>query len=118
VNRRLRKKTHRSEYSIWGRRVVVTRDRDDGFDAFLDAFIIEAIEASGCTCGGGGKGSKLDVVVELGRRADDREARCKRITDWLDARDDVSSWQVSDESDLWYGDSAELEDGRLRDPTR
>ena len=38
------------------------------------------------TGGGGGKEDKLDVVVELGRRTDDPDARLRKITAWLDAR--------------------------------
>jgi uncharacterized protein YggL (DUF469 family) len=50
-----------------GCQLIVRRNRRDGSDAVLDAFIDEAIEANGLYCGGGGKGSLLDVVVELGR---------------------------------------------------
>jgi uncharacterized protein YggL (DUF469 family) len=46
------------------------RNRKDGFDEFLDAFIEEAIESNKCYCGGGGNEDKLDVVVEFGRRSD------------------------------------------------
>jgi uncharacterized protein YggL (DUF469 family) len=112
----LRKKTHRGEYTVWGRRLVITRNRNEGFDDFLDAFILEAIEANGCYCGGGGKEANLDVVVELGTRADDPAARWKRITAWLDARDDVSSWQAGGEGDLWHGDHSNLDDSNLTDP--
>lgn len=68
MKKRLRKKKHRREFTEWGRQLVITRKRKDGFDEFLDAFIEEGIEANGCYCGGGGKEDKLDVVVELGMR--------------------------------------------------
>jgi len=71
MKKRLRKKKHRGEFTEWGRQLVITRNRRDGFDEFLDAFIEEAIEANGCYCGGGGKEDNLDFVVELGRRSDD-----------------------------------------------
>ncbi len=45
MNRRLRKKKHRGEFTEWGRRLVITRKRKDSFDEFLDAFIEKAIEA-------------------------------------------------------------------------
>jgi uncharacterized protein YggL (DUF469 family) len=68
MKKRLRKKKHYGEFTEWGRQLIVTRNRKEGFDEFLDAFIEEAIEANGCYCGGGGSDDRLDVVVELGRR--------------------------------------------------
>ena len=110
MKRRLRKKKHRGEFTEWGRQFVITRNRKDEFDEFLDAFIEDAIEANGCYCGGGGKEDKLDVVVELGRRTDDPAARLKRITKWLDARHDVQSWKTGEEFDIWHGDFRDIED--------
>jgi len=110
MKKRLRKKKHVGEFTEWGRRLVITRNRKDGFDEFLDAFIEEAIEASGCYCGGGGKEDRLDVVVELGRRSDDPAARLKRITTWLDARPDVQSWKAGDEFDIWHGNFKDIEE--------
>ncbi|MGD0233494.1 MAG: 50S ribosome-binding protein YggL [Syntrophorhabdales bacterium] len=107
MNKRLRKKKRCGEYAEWGRQLIVTRNRKQGFDEFLDAFIEEAIEANGCYCGGGGTEDKLDVVVELGRRSDDPGDRMKRIAAWLDARTDVKSWRMSEEFDLWHGDIPE-----------
>jgi uncharacterized protein YggL (DUF469 family) len=110
MKKRHRKKKHRGEFTEWGRQLIITRNRKDGFDEFLDAFIEEAIEANGCYCGGGGKEDKLDVVVELGRRSDDSAARLKRITAWLDARPDVQIWKVGEEFDIWHGDYQDIED--------
>lgn len=110
MKKRLRKKKHYGEFTEWGRQIVVIRNLMDGFDEFLDAFVEEAIEANGCYCGGGGKENKLDVVVELGRRSDDPDARLKRITAWLKVRSDVESWKVSEEFDLWHGDFQDIDD--------
>ena len=110
MKKRLRKKKHRAEFTEWGRRLLIIRNRKDGFDEFLDAFIDEAIEANGCYCGGGGKEDMLDVVVELGRRSDDPAARVKKITAWLDARSDVQSWKTGEEFDIWHGDFQDIED--------
>lgn len=96
MKKRLRKKKHRGEFTEWGRQLVITRNRKDGFDEFLDAFIEEAIELKGCYCGEGGKEDKLDVVVELGRRLDDPDDRLKRIAAWIDARPDVQSWRMGE----------------------
>lgn len=90
--------------------MVIVRNRKEGFDEFLDAFIEEAIESNGCCCGGSGKEDKLDVVVELGRRSDDPDAKLIIITAWLDARPDVERWKVGEEFDIWHGDFQDIDD--------
>ena len=77
------------------------RNRKDGFGDFLDAFIKEAIESNGCYCGGGGKEDMLDVVVELGHRSGDPDKKRMKITAWLDGREDVQSWRIGPEFDVW-----------------
>ena len=109
MNKRLRKKKHIGEFAEWGRQLVITRKTADGLDEFLDVFVLEAIEANGCYCGGHSHDDTLHVVVELGRRSDDPEARFKRITEWLDARSDVRSWKASAELDLWHGPFPDIE---------
>lgn len=104
MKKRLRKKKHVREFAEYGRHLIVTRDRKDGFDEFFYAFVEEAIEGSGCYCGGGGKEDKLDVIVELGARSENPDAKLKRVTAWLDARPDVKSCKVGQEFDLWHGD--------------
>jgi uncharacterized protein YggL (DUF469 family) len=110
MKKRLRKKKQWGEFAEFGRQLIVTRNRRDGFDEFLDAFIEEAIEANGCYCGGGGKEDKLDVILELGRRSDDPDGRMAKITAWLSARPDVETWKVGKEFDLWHGAFKEIED--------
>ena len=110
MKKRLCKKKHRGKFNEWGRQLVITRNRKDRFDEFLDAFIKEAVEANGCYCGGGGKDEKLDIVVEFGRRSDDPAAKLKRIMAWLDARSDVQNWKAGDEFDIWHGDFQDIED--------
>jgi len=100
MKKRLRKKSYHGEFTEWGRQLVIMRNRKDGFDEFLDAFIEEAIESNGCYCGGGGNTDKLNVVVELGRRSDDPDARLNRIIAWLDARPDVENWKMGEEFDI------------------
>jgi uncharacterized protein YggL (DUF469 family) len=109
MKKRIRKKKHYGEFTEWGRQLTVTRNRKDGFDEFLDAFIEEAVESNGCYCGGGGKEDKLNVVVELGRRSDYPDARMAKITAWLDARSDVESWKMGEEFDLWHGNFQDIE---------
>ena len=108
MKKRLRKKKYYGEFAESGRQLVVTLNRKEGFDEFLDAFIDEAIEANGCYCGGGGKEGKLCVVVELGRRSDDPDTRLNKITAWLDARPDVKTWKIGEEFDVWHGDYKDI----------
>ena len=103
MKKRLRRKKHRGEFSEYGRHLVVTRNTKAGADAFHHAFLLEAIEANGCWCGGSLSDDRVDVVVELGRMADDPEARFARVTGWLDARPDVEGWRAGELADLWYG---------------
>ena len=110
MKKRLCKKKHLCKFTEYGRQFVINRNLKDGFDEFLDAFLEEAIEENGCYCGGGGKEAKLDVVVELGRRSDDPDARLNRISAWLDARPDVEKWRVGEEFDIWYGDYKDIND--------
>jgi uncharacterized protein YggL (DUF469 family) len=110
MKKRLRKKKHRGEFAEWGRQIVITRNRKDEFDGFLDAFIEEAVEANGCYCSGGGKEDKLEVVIEPGRSSDDPNARLKRITAWLNTRPDVSSWKTGEEFDIWHGNFKDIEE--------
>jgi len=110
MKKRLCKKKHYGEFTQWGRRLIITRNRKDGFDEFLDALIEEVIEANGCYCGGGGKEDKLDVVVGLGPPSDDPTARMDKITAWLDARPDVQSWRTGEEFDIWHGDFQDIGD--------
>jgi uncharacterized protein len=106
MKKRIRKKKHLAEFTEWGRQLVITRNRKDEFNEFLDAFI-GSIEANGCYCGGAGKEDTLDVIVELGRLSVDRDAKMKSIIAWLEARSDVQSWKAGDEFDLWNGNFKE-----------
>jgi uncharacterized protein len=89
MKKRLPKKKHLHEFAQYGRQLIVVRNRKDGFDEFLYAFVDEAIEQSGCYCGGGGKEDKLDVIVELGARSENPDAKLNKVTAWLGARPDV-----------------------------
>ena len=96
MKKRLRKKKHCGEFIAWGRQLVITRNCKDGFDDFLDAFILEGVEANGCFCGGGGCGDELDVVVELGCCLNNLDCKMQRITAWLDSRPDVQVYRIGE----------------------
>jgi len=110
MKKRLRKKKHRGEFTEWGRQLVANRNTKADAEAFQDAFILEAVEANGCYCGGSLSDDKVDVIVELGRMSDDPEKRFARVTGWLNARHDVESWRAGPLFDLWHGDYDDIED--------
>jgi len=103
MKKRLRKKKHRGEFTEFGRQLVIQRNGEDGIDEFLDAFLEEAVEANSCGCGGSVLGDRIDFVVELGCRAEDPAAKFTKISAWLDARSDVTSWKAGEEFDIWHG---------------
>lgn len=104
MKKRLRKKKHIGEFAEWGVQLVVMRNRKDEYDEFFDTFVEEAIESNGCLCGGGGKEDILDVVVELGPRSGDPDAKMMKVTAWLDAREDVKHWRIGPEFDVWHSE--------------
>jgi uncharacterized protein len=103
MKKRLRKKKHYGEFAEWGRRLVTTRNTKSNAESFQDAFIMEAVENSGCFCGGSISEDKVDVIVELGRISDGPDEKFSRVAAWLDARSDVESWEAGPMVDLWYG---------------
>ena len=103
MKKRLRKKTHRGEFTEWGRQLVATRNTTADADVFQDGFILEAIEANGCYCGGCMSDDNVDVIVELGKVTDNPEAKFAKVTEWLDARPDVEGWRKGELFDIWHG---------------
>ena len=110
MKKRLRKKQHRGEFTEWGRQLVATRNTKEDADDFQDAFILQAIEANGCYCGGSLSDDKVDVIVELGRLSKDPETKFSKVTAWLDARQDVEDWRAGPLFDIWHGDYDDIED--------
>ena len=103
MKKRLRKKKHYGEFAEWGRRLVATRNTKSSAEAFQDDFILEAIENSGCFCGGSISDDNVDVIVELGRLSAGPAEKFARVTAWLDARSDVEGWEAGPMVDLWHG---------------
>ncbi len=108
MKKRLRKKKHLGEFTEWARQLIITRNRKDEFDEFLDGFLEEAIVASGCECGGGGKEDNLNVIVQLGRSSSEPDAKMEKITAWLDNRLDVQDYKIGDLFDNYYDDFEDI----------
>jgi uncharacterized protein YggL (DUF469 family) len=108
MKKRLLKKKHLGQFAELGRQLVATRNTKANPDAFQDAFIMEAIEANGCFCGGALSDDTIDVIVELGRRSEDPEEKFSKITAWLDARPDVQDWRAGPLFDVWHGNYEDI----------
>ena len=110
MRKRLRKKKHRGEFTEWGRQLVSIRNTKEGAESFHDAFILEAIEANGCYCGGLLADDKINVIVELGKMSEDPEGKFSKVTAWLDAQPDVEIWTAGPLFDLWYDEYEDIEE--------
>jgi uncharacterized protein YggL (DUF469 family) len=103
MKRRLRKKKHLGEFKLLGVEILINLNSKDNYDRFHTGFILEAIEGNNCFFGGGGMADKLEGFIELGCVSDKPESRLKAITQWLDTRSDVSTFQIGRITDAWHG---------------
>ncbi len=100
-SRRLRKKLCVDEFQELGFEVTLTyRDGLDskGVDAFLEAFLNEAIEANGL----GYIGGEDYGFVCLARRGSVSEEQRGQVEAWLKGRDELAECNVSALMDVWY----------------
>jgi uncharacterized protein len=108
MKKRLRKKRHMGEFAVFGvslRASLSPGLTDDGFETFLDAFIAEAIESNGLLFSGGGSPTTgwsgvIDPGTSVGRIA---EAALDAVRNWMSARAEIDSVEISAPWDLWYG---------------
>ncbi|MCL2340567.1 MAG: YggL family protein [Proteobacteria bacterium] len=105
MKKRLRKKLHRGEFRELGFEVRFrcTDDiSDKAFDATIDAFILQAIEACGLVCGGGGQKPSWCVFVALNRRGSVTEEHRVAVQRWLATQPSVTEFQAGPLVDVWY----------------
>jgi uncharacterized protein YggL (DUF469 family) len=104
MKKRLRKKLHRGEFQELGC-AVRFRCADDisdhAFDAVIEAFISQAIEARSLMCGGGGQKPAWHVFVTVERRGSVTEAHRVAMQQWLTTRPEVDEFQVGPLVDAW-----------------
>jgi len=105
VRKRLCKKLHVGEFQELGfeaRFRVADNLSPDAFDAVVDAFISEAIEAHGLVCGGGGKKPEWKVFVTREGWGSATEEHRQVMATWLVARPEVKTVQIGPLVDAWY----------------
>jgi uncharacterized protein YggL (DUF469 family) len=105
VKKRLRKKFHRGEFQELGCEVrfqVVDNLSHDAFDAVVDAFISQAIEAHGLLCGGGGTNPEWTVFVTREGQGSVTEEHRQTMETWLTTHPEVNTVQIGPLVDAWY----------------
>ncbi len=104
VRKRLRKKLRLREFvqlAFTARYQVKAGLLPAALDSLLDRFILEAIEANGLHCGGGGGPAAWDFMVCANGRRSSSEADCQQVRTWLEAQEEVSSGFVGNLQDAW-----------------
>jgi uncharacterized protein YggL (DUF469 family) len=71
------------------------------FDAFIDAFLEQAIEANGLVFGGGGS-REWKGFVTPGRRGSATDGHRQLVQRWLQSRSQIVGYQVGLLVDAWY----------------
>jgi uncharacterized protein len=106
MRKRLRKKLRKGEFKEFGCEVHFSLNPeldDPERESFIDAFLIEAMEARGLGFGGGGELDWSGYVSLLGRRGSVSESDRASIDRWLRARPEVVAHEVGPLTDAWYG---------------
>jgi uncharacterized protein YggL (DUF469 family) len=106
MKKRLRKKRHRGEFRQFGFTIGLKFGRipaTSEFDAFVDAFIGQAIEGNGLVFGGGGSPQSdwRGVVQQDHRYKSSSPADQTAVSEWLYGRPEVCSVRISPMWDLW-----------------
>jgi uncharacterized protein YggL (DUF469 family) len=108
MNRRLRKKKHLREYRQLGFSLACDFHpglSDEGLDAFVDAFLEEAVVPRDLLFGGSGNVAEWNgTIAAEGRYESVSEENRAGVEAWLKARKEISAARVSPLWDLWHGD--------------
>ena len=102
-SRRLRKKLCVAEFQELGCELTLNfkADLDDAaVDAFLEAFVADAVNANGLGYVGGDDYG----FVCLGKRGSVSAEQRATVEAWLKGRSELSSFEISPLMDVWYPD--------------
>ena len=105
MRKRLRKKKHRGEFTVYGAHCVIRFDRASrDLDAFLDV-VVEAVEANHCFTAAGGRiqGDVLDAFIELGMKSEKPSELLVAIRAWVANQPDILAHRFSPVTDAWHG---------------
>ena len=87
-----------------GVEVDIKLNEEQAVESFLDDFIEKAIESHCLSFGGGGKGTQLSGVVELGYVATHLQKR-DWLVNWLSNEPRIKAFKLSEPLDLWHNHS-------------
>ena len=106
MRRRLRKKRRLAEFTQLGfnlRYSVRENLSSEALDDLLDRFILEAIEANGLFCGGGGGPKEWHFFAYPQGRRSATEADARHVGEWLSGQEAISAFSLGSFEDLWNG---------------
>ena len=106
MKKRLRKKLRKGEFKEIGCEVRIKLAEglsDEQAEAFVDAFLAEAIEAHGLQFGGGAFRAECDGYIGK-YRGSVTEAHRATVGRWLTNRADVVAYEFGPLKDAWYGE--------------
>lgn len=104
-NRRQRKKLRLGEFQELGfevRALPVGVIAPEARDAFMDAFILGAIEDHGLLFAGGFDNDLWGYVMAEGRRASATESHIDVVRAWLSKRAELTDIRVGPLRDVWH----------------
>ena len=81
----------------------ITRNTEDGFDAFLEEFIEQGMEGNASYFTGTSKDDTMEGFIDLGRSFDTAATKVTNLNAWLDKRSDVKNCTMGKLTDAWYG---------------
>lgn len=113
MRKRLRKKKHCGEFTVFGVHCVIRFDRASrDLDTFLDAFIVEAVEANQCFTAAAGNihSGVLDAFIELGMEREKPLERLAAIRAWVASQSDILAHRFSPVTDAWNGPVYEFDE--------
>ncbi len=112
MRRRLRKKLRLAEFAQMGFTVKYQPEpvlAASVLEAFLDRFILQAIEANDLHCGGGGGPEEWDFFVCPNGRRSATDVDRQRVRAWLESEPGVRNLRVGPLQDAWHRDGEEAQ---------
>lgn len=104
MKKRIRKKTHRGEFTEFGFSIEVTFNTNlshEDFDSFINAFLDEAVQQNYLSCGGGGDPAKVQFFVAQATKEAMTDADREKVSAWCKARKEVKAVTAGPLEDAW-----------------
>lgn len=105
VKKRLRKKFYTGEFKELGIEVLLNfKDglSDDDLDSFVGDLVNEVLAENRLDFEGTGDKTQLAGLIVLDRRGSVTREQREAVDAWLEKREDLASYEVSELLDAWY----------------